>query len=104
MGSQRFQPGRVYINFRNSEEFRPFQRKIKEYQFWHVMFWSFLIGSILTFNEAFDVPVYWPLLLVYFILIFILTMRQQINHMIKYKYLPWDAGKAKYGVQQKLNL
>jgi hypothetical protein len=24
-------------------------------------------------------------------------MRKQLNHMMKYKYLPWDAGKAKYG-------
>ena len=55
---------------------------------------------MLTFNEAFNVPVYWPLLLVYFFLIFVLTMRRQINHMIKYKYLPWDAGKVKYGASQ----
>jgi hypothetical protein len=32
-----------------------------------------------------------------------LTMRKQINHMIKYKYLPWDAGKAKYGAQMGAN-
>ena len=93
-----FHKGNFLFLYRNSEEFRPFQRRIKEFQFWHVMFWSFFIGSILTFNEAFNVPVYWPLLLVYFILIFVITMRKQINHMIKYKYLPWDAGKAKYGV------
>ena len=24
-------------------------------------------------------------------------MRRQIRHMIKYHYLPWDAGKMKYG-------
>ena len=47
--------------------------------------------------ENFDVPVYWPLLLVYFVLIFFLTMQKQIKHMIKFNYLPWNAGKTKYG-------
>jgi hypothetical protein len=67
--------------------------------------------------------VYWPILLVYFLLLFALTMRRQIEyvydyvqcfylsdksrhicyweltrrHMIKYKYIPFDLGrKARY--------
>ena len=80
----------------NSEEFRPFQRKLKEYNFWRVMFWTLLVAIICTFSEAFDLPVFWPLLLFYFVLIFILVMRRQILHMIKYKYLPWDSGKKTY--------
>ena len=80
----------------NSEEFRPFQRKLKEYNFWRVMFWTLLVAIICTFFEAFDLPVFWPLLLFYFVLIFILVMRRQILHMIKYKYLPWDTGKKTY--------
>ena len=55
----------------NSEEFRPFQRKLKEYNFWRVMFWTLLVAIICTFFEAFDLPVFWPLLLFYFVLIFI---------------------------------
>ena len=80
----------------NSEEFRPFHRKLKEYNFWRVMFWTLLVAIICTFSEAFDLPVFWPLLLFYFDLIFILVMRRQILHMIKYKYLPWDTGKKTY--------
>lgn len=79
-----------------SEEFKPFQRKVKEFQFWEICFFTMLIGNILTFFEAFDIPVFWPLLLFYFILIFYLTMRKQIAHMIKYNYLPWDSGKTRY--------
>jgi hypothetical protein len=62
------------------------------------MFWPLAIGNILTFYEAFNIPVFWPLLLIYFLIIFFFTMRKQIGHMIKYNYLPWDAGKVKYGV------
>lgn len=87
-----------YLPQKNNEEFRPFQRKVKEFQFWSVMFWTLTVGIILTFFECFDIPVFWPLLLFYFIFIFILTMRNQIKHMIKYNYLPWDTGKKIFGV------
>ncbi|GJJ08467.1 retention in endoplasmic reticulum protein 1 [Clathrus columnatus] len=48
--------------------------------------------------EFFDIPVYWPILLCYFFALFFMTMRRQIQHMIKYKYIPFDIGrKARYG-------
>ena len=87
-----------YLPQRGNEEFRPFQRKVKEFSFWNIMFWTFLVAIFLTFFEAFNVPVFWPLLLAYFILIFFLIMRRQIKHMIKYNYLPWDSGKKNYGM------
>ena len=89
--------GDSYLPQKNNEEFRPFQRKVKEYSFWKIMFWTFIIAIPMTFFEAFNIPVFWPLLLVYFILIFFLIMRRQIQHMIKYHYLPWDYSKTKYG-------
>ena len=85
-----------FLPIKNNEEFKPFHRKLKEFQFWSVLFYTLLIGIILTFFESFDIPVFWPLLLVYFLFIFILTMRHQIAHMIKYHYLPWDSGKKTY--------
>ena len=88
--------GDSYLPQKSNEEFRPFQRKVKEYAFWSMMFWTFLFAIPMTFFEAFNIPVFWPLLLVYFILIFFLIMRRQIKHMIKYKYLPWDSGKKTY--------
>ena len=81
---------------RDTEEFRPFERKVKEFSLWQTVFWSFFIGFFLTFNRGIDLPVFWPMLLIYFIIIFYLTMRKQINHMIKYNYLPWTTGKARY--------
>ena len=86
-----------YLPQRNNEEFRPFQRKVKEFSFWNVMFWTFLVAIFFTFFDVFNIPVFWPLLLVYFLLIFFLIMKRQIKHMIKYHYLPWDTGKKNYG-------
>ena len=85
-----------FLPQKNQEEFKPFHRKLKEFQFWRIMFWTLLVSIFMTFFDVFDIPVFWPLLLVYFILIFFLTMRRQINHMIKYNYLPWDYGKKTY--------
>ena len=32
----------------------------------------------------------------YFIMLFIITMKRQLKHMIKHKYVPWTAGKKKF--------
>ncbi|KAF8345997.1 retrieval of early ER protein Rer1 [Amanita rubescens] len=80
------------------DEFRPFVRRLPEWQFWLSATRATLIALFCTTSEIFDVPVYWPILLVYFFVLFALTMRRQIQHMIKYKYVPFDIGrKARYG-------
>lgn len=75
---------------------------------------AFLIGFACTFFRFLDIPVFWPILLVYFFILFgtaslvnvqltrasktkiAVTMRKQIRHMIKYKYLPFSFGKKVY--------
>ncbi|KAH7875385.1 retrieval of early ER protein Rer1 [Lentinula edodes] len=80
------------------DEFRPFVRRLPEWQFWLSATRATLIAIGCTLFEMFDVPVYWPILVVYFFVLFALTMRRQIQHMIKYKYVPFDIGrKARYG-------
>ena len=117
------------------DEFRPFVRRLPEWQFWCAIhpLRSYLRGTkarfhsrlsatraiiisiFCTTSDMFDVPVYWPILVVYFCVLFLLTMRRQIQyvyllvihvfahvevlrHMIKYKYIPFDIGrKARYG-------
>ncbi|KAI0669677.1 retrieval of early ER protein Rer1 [Trametes maxima] len=82
------------------DDFRPFVRRLPEWQFWCVLSATraTFIAFLCTFFEMFDVPVYWPILVVYWFVLFLLTMRRQIQHMIKYKYIPFDFGrKARYG-------
>ena len=50
-------------------------------------------GFCLTFFPVFDVPVFWPILLMYFLVLFFVTMKRQIKHMIKYRYIPFSFGK-----------
>ncbi|CDJ58581.1 RER1 protein, putative [Eimeria maxima] len=78
-------------------EFRPFLRQVPEFKAWVSGMRALLIAISMTFFQVFDLPVFWPILLIYFILLFILTMKQQVKKMIKYKYLPFSWGKQTYG-------
>lgn len=51
-----------------------------------------LLSLCATFFSAFDVPVFWPILVVYFIILFTITMKRQIRHMIKHRYVPFTTG------------
>ncbi|CAL0312834.1 unnamed protein product [Lupinus luteus] len=81
---------------RGSDEFRPFVRRLPEFKFWYSITKAFCIAFVMTFFTAFDVPVFWPILLFYWVVLFTLTMRRQISHMIKYKYVPFSFGKQRY--------
>ena len=37
----------------------------------------------MTLFKVFDLPVFWPILLVYFIVLFLITMKRQIQDMLK---------------------
>lgn len=78
------------------KEFRPFARRLPEFKFWLACFQGSGISIIMTFFSIFDVPVFWPILLMYFFVLFFMTMRRQIAHMFKHKYVPISFGKAKY--------
>ncbi|XP_043708196.1 protein RER1A-like [Telopea speciosissima] len=81
---------------RGSEEFRPFVRRLPEFKFWYSITKAFCIAFVMTFFIVFDVPVFWPVLLFYWLMLFTLTMKKQILHMVKYKYVPFTCGKQRY--------
>ncbi|EPY78937.1 protein RER1 [Camelus ferus] len=110
---------------KQSEEFRPFIRRLPEFKFWrdrlhsqsglraapptvgplgapwrvrmqHAATKGILVAMVCTFFEAFNVPVFWPILVMYFIMLFCITMKRQIKHMIKYRYIPFTHGKRTY--------
>ncbi|KAL6993795.1 Protein rer1a [Sarracenia purpurea var. burkii] len=85
---------------RGSDEFRPFVRRLPEFKFWYSITKAFCIAFVMTFFIVFDVPVFWPILLFYWVVLFTLTMKRQILHMIKYRYLPFSSGKLRYGGQR----
>ena len=78
------------------KEFRPFARRMPEFKFWLSCAKGCATSIIMTFFPIFDVPVFWPILLIYFCVLFFLTMKRQIMHMYKHKYVPISLGKTKY--------
>uniref|UniRef100_A0A0D3DW62 Protein RER1 n=2 Tax=Brassica oleracea var. oleracea TaxID=109376 RepID=A0A0D3DW62_BRAOL len=88
--------GGASLPTRGSDEFKPFIRRLPEFKFWYSMTKAFCIAFLMTFFSVFDVPVFWPILLCYWVVLFVLTMRRQISHMIKHKYIPFSIGKQKY--------
>ncbi|XP_043281888.1 protein RER1 [Venturia canescens] len=81
---------------RSNEEFKPFIRRLPEFKFWYSVSKSTIIALICTLFECFNIPVFWPILVMYFITLFCITMKRQIKHMIKYRYLPFTHGKPRY--------
>ena len=107
---------------KQDEEFRPFIRRLPEFKFWNAATRAILIGFFCSWFEVFNVPVFWPVLVMYWMILFFLTskamppdrrcpsfleptanpsflcfvVRKQIQHMIKYRYVPFSFGKTRY--------
>ncbi|EON65362.1 hypothetical protein W97_04600 [Coniosporium apollinis CBS 100218] len=78
------------------EEFRPFVRRLPEFKFWYSATKAVAVGFVCSWFEIFNLPVFWPVLVVYWLILFCLTMRRQIQHMIKYRYVPFTVGKKRF--------
>lgn len=81
---------------KSNEEFKPFVRRLPEFKFWYWGTRAVVIAFCCTWSQIFNLPVFWPVLVVYFFILVFLTMRRQIAHMMKYRYVPWDFGKTQY--------
>lgn len=99
---------------KQDEEFRPFIRRLPEFKFWHAATRAIAIAFVCSWFEVFNVPVFWPVLVMYWMILFVLTstwrrcvvvrglgltshtVRKQIQHMIKYRYVPFTIGKTRY--------
>ncbi|KAH9585562.1 retention in endoplasmic reticulum protein 1, variant 2 [Schistosoma haematobium] len=102
------------------EEFRPFIPRLLESKFWFLFYYAndncnsrvcshnnSYIASMLstvravavsifcTYLPFLDIPVFWPILVMYFIMLFAIMMKKQIKHMIKYRYVPFTYGKPR---------
>lgn len=81
------------LPMQDGEEFKPFVRKLPEFKFWFLITRAFALGFCATFFPVFDVPVFWPILLMYWIMLLYMTMKKQVLHMLKHKYVPFSMGK-----------
>ena len=64
---------------KQNDEFRPFIRRLPEFKFWYSATKATVIAFGCTFFELFNIPVFWPILVMYFITLFCITMKRQIK-------------------------
>lgn len=86
---------------KQNDEFRPFIRRLPEFKFWYSATKATVIAFGCTFFELFNIPVFWPILVMYFITLFCITMKRQIKHMIRYRYIPFTFGKPKFAGKEE---
>ena len=58
---------------KQDEEFRPFIRRLPEFKFWHSATRAVAISFVCSWFEIFNVPVFWPVLVMYWFMLFFLT-------------------------------
>lgn len=58
---------------KQDEEFRPFIRRLPEFKFWYAATRALTIGFLATWFDVFNIPVFWPVLVVYWLILFTLT-------------------------------
>jgi hypothetical protein len=63
---------------------------------WLAALKAVVVSIIMTFISVLDIPVFWPILVVYFIVLLAFTMKRQIQHMIQHRYIPFSFGKKAY--------
>jgi len=92
----RGEPSELPTSEQDAAEFKPFVRRLPEFKCWHSVTRGLFTAWFATFFSVFNIPVFWPILVLYFLALLIMTLRRQIEHMIKHKYVPVSLGKPTF--------
>jgi len=76
-------------------EFRPFIRALSEFKLWCRGIVATAVTIVATFVDDVDLDVDGRALALYFVLLFLYTMKQQIVHMYQFGYVPWNSSKSR---------
>ncbi|CAD8180106.1 unnamed protein product [Paramecium octaurelia] len=83
----------VNIQLPQHTDDRPLIRSMPEISLWEQIIFAMILSNLATFFQIFDLPVYWPFLFSYFILVIIITFKKYLKHMQKYGYSWGDFSK-----------
>lgn len=75
---------------RNEDASKPIIRKLGEFKLWKKLTAAALICLGASFVPALDIPVFWPILLFYFVFVVISVVARQYQHMKRYGYSMGD--------------
>lgn len=69
--------GESSLPTKQDQEFRPFIRRLPEFKFWHSATRAVVISFVCSWFSVFDLPVFWPILVMYWVILFALTSEFQ---------------------------
>jgi hypothetical protein len=69
------------------EEFKPFIRRLPEFKFWYWATRAIGIAFLCTWFAIFDVPVFWPVLVMYWLILFVLTSKSPLCDAMPVMYM-----------------
>ncbi|KAH9385685.1 uncharacterized protein NEMAJ01_0581 [Nematocida major] len=81
---------------KSGDESKPFIRRLPEFELWAQSVKACIMGFFMTFMPVFNIPVFTPILVVYFGGLVYLTLIKIRKHMEKYKYNPFFNAKKIY--------
>ena len=65
---------------KQDDEFKPFIRRLPEFKFWYWATRATTIAFVCTWFVIFDVPVFWPILVMYWLILFMLTSKWKTSY------------------------
>jgi len=65
---------------------KPLVRSMSEVQMWERITFVFLMGIVCSCFKAFEIDVFWPVLLLYSVVLFCYTIHKIVTKMEKYRY------------------
>ncbi|KAI5189919.1 hypothetical protein NEMIN01_0782 [Nematocida minor] len=81
---------------KSGDESKPFIRRLPEFEYWLQSLKACMAGVAATFFPVFNVPVFTPILVIYFAGLVYLTNIKIRKHMERYKYNPFFNAKKIY--------
>lgn len=60
---------------KEDQEFKPFVRRLPEFKFWYSATRAISIAFVCSWFTMFDLPVFWPVLVLYWFILFVLTSK-----------------------------
>lgn len=79
-----------------NEESKPLIRSVSEFKFWQNVTICICIAIFCSFFRIFDLPVYWPFLLFFFLVLMVRTAKKMLQHMNRFNYgFFYSSGKTK---------
>lgn len=78
------------------DDARPFVPKKQEFIVWKHSCITIAAGLAATLFSFLDIPAYWPILVVYVLILIVTTIGGEVRKMMRYGYVPWNTGKKKF--------